>query len=72
MDFGASADRRVKIKESEKRDKFQDLAREQKKLWNIKVSVILIVIGVLGKVSRRSVMNREDLEVRGRLETIKN
>ena len=30
-----------------KRDKFLDLARELKKLWNIKVMVGPIVIGVL-------------------------
>ena len=31
MDFAISADRMVKMKESEKRDKYLDLARELKK-----------------------------------------
>ena len=44
MDFVVSADHRVKLKESEKKDKYQDLATELKKLWNIKVRIILIVI----------------------------
>ena len=48
VDFAVSADHRVKLKESEKRDKYQDLARELKRLWNMKVTVIPIVIGALG------------------------
>ena len=46
VDFVILADHRVKLKESEKRDKL-DLARELKKLCNIKVTLISIVIGVL-------------------------
>ena len=30
MDFAVPADHRVKLKESEKRDKYRDLGREQK------------------------------------------
>ena len=37
MDFTVPADRSVKIKESEKRDKYLDLARELKKVWNMKM-----------------------------------
>ena len=36
-----------KSEESEKRDKFQDFARQVKKLWDMKVTVIPIVIGAL-------------------------
>ena len=39
-----------KLKESYKRDKYLDLAREQKYLWNINVTVIPIVISVLGTI----------------------
>ena len=31
---------RVKLKESEKKDKYMDFARELKKLWNMKVTII--------------------------------
>ena len=48
MDFDVPADRRMKIKEIEKIDKFLDLARELKKPWNMKVTVIPIVVGTLG------------------------
>ena len=53
MDFAVLADHRVKLKESEKRDKYLDLARELKKknLWDIKVTFIPIVIGDLSTVS---------------------
>ena len=40
VDFIIRADSRVKVKESEKGDKYLDLARELKKLWNMKVTVI--------------------------------
>ena len=35
VDFDVPADHRIKLKECEKRDKYLDLARELKKLWNI-------------------------------------
>ena len=40
VDFAVPAEQRVKLKESEKRDKYLDLAREMKKLWNMKVTVM--------------------------------
>ncbi len=47
MDFAVTADYRVKIKESIKKDKYLDLARELKKLRNMKVPMIPTVMGVL-------------------------
>ena len=38
------------MKESEKIDKYLDLARELKKLWNMKVMVIPIIVGFLETV----------------------
>ena len=35
MDFAIQADHTEKLKESEKRDKYQDLAGELKNLWNM-------------------------------------
>ena len=51
VDAAVSADRGVKLKESEKRDKYLDIARELKTLWNMKMTVILIVIGALSTVT---------------------
>ena len=42
-----------KPKESEKKDKYLDLARELKKLWNMKVTIIPIVIGAFGTTTER-------------------
>ena len=61
-DFVVSAEHRVKIKESEKRDKYIDLARElKKKLWNMKVTVKLIVAGVLKAIPEWLVKDMESL-----------
>ena len=51
-DFVIPADHRTKINESKKRDKYIDLARELKKVWNMKVTVIEIVVGESGTISR--------------------
>ena len=40
---------RGKIKESKNINKCLDLARELKNLWNMKVTVIPIIIGALGR-----------------------
>ena len=46
------ADHRLKLKELEKKDKYLDLARELEKLWNKKVTIIPIVIGAFGTVTK--------------------
>ena len=45
VDFAVPADHRIKLKECEKKDKYPYLARELKKLWNMQVTIIPIVIG---------------------------
>ena len=65
VDFAVPADHRIKLKESEKKDKYLNLARELKKLWNIKVTIIPIVIGAFGTVTKGLLKGLEDLEVRG-------
>ena len=56
------ADHRVKLNDSEKKDKYLNLAREQKKLWNMKM--IPIVIGGLSRVSDGLVEGIEYLEIK--------
>ena len=51
MDFAVPADHRIKLKENEKKDKYLNFARELKKLWNMKVTIIPIVIGAFGTVT---------------------
>ena len=63
VDFVVPADHRVELKECEKRDKYLDLARELKKPWNMKATIIPIVSGVLG--TKGLVQGLEDLEITG-------
>ena len=58
------------MKECEKKDKYLDLARELKKLWNMKVTIVPIVIGAFSTISKWLLKGLEDLEVGGRVETI--
>ena len=51
-------------------DKYLDLARELKKLWNMRVKVIPFVVGALGTVPKCLEKRLEDLEIRGSIETI--
>ena len=70
VDFAVPADHRIKLKKSDKKDKHLDLARELKKLWNMKVTIIPIVIGALGTVTKLLLKGLEDLGVGGRVGTI--
>ena len=70
VDFAVPADHRIKLKECEKKDKYLDLARELKKLWNMQVTIIPIVIGAFGTVTKGLLKGLEDLEVGRRVETI--
>ena len=52
VDFVLTADHKIKLTESEKKDKYLDLARELKKLWNMKVKIIPVVIGAFVTVTK--------------------
>ena len=69
-DFAIPVDHRVKLKENKKRGKYLNLAREMKKLWNMEVTVIPIVIRALVNVTIELVHGLWDLEIRGQVETI--
>ena len=66
VDFAVPADNR----ESEKRDKYLDFARGLKENMENKVTVIPIVSGAIGTVTKGLVQGLEDLEISGRVETI--
>ena len=58
MDFAVH---RVKLQESEEKDKYLDLAwelKKKKKLGNIKVRIIPLVIGALGTVTKGLICKR--------------
>ena len=66
VDFAVSADHKINLKEREKKDTYLDLARELKKLWNMKVTIVAIVIGAFGSITK----GLEDLKFGGREETM--
>ena len=53
VDFAIPVDHRIKLKEREKKDKYFNLAKELKKNWNMKVTIIQIVIGAFDTVTKR-------------------
>ena len=69
VDFSVPADHRIKLKEWEKKNKYLDLASELEKLWSMKVTIVPIVIGAFGTVTKGLLKCLEDLEVGGRVET---
>ena len=69
-DFAVPGDYRIQLKDSEKKDKYLDLARELKKLWNMNVTIIPLVIGVFSTVTKGLLKGLEDLEVEEEMETI--
>ena len=71
MDFAVPADNRIKLKENEKKDNYLDLVRELKKLWDLKGTVIPIVIDAFGAVTKGLIKGLKDLEIRGQLETLR-
>ena len=70
VDFAILAEHRIKLKECEKRDKYLDLARKLKRIWNMKVTIIAIVIDAFGTVTKGKVKSLEALEVGGWVKTI--
>ena len=70
VDFAVPADHRIKLKECEKKHKYLDLTKEMKKLWNMKVTIILIVFGAFGTITKGLLKGLKDLEVGERVKTI--
>ena len=70
MKFAVPIDPRVKLKESEKRDKYLDLTRELKPPWNMWATSTSVWIGAIVIVTNLLVLGHEDLEIRGQVETI--
>ena len=70
IDFAVPTGRRVKLKESEKKHFYLDLARGLKKMWDMKVTLISFLIGAPGTVTKELVHGMGDLEIRRQVETI--
>ena len=64
MDIVVLVDHRVKIKESKNIDKYLDLARELKKTWNTRVTVIPVVLKTTLKGLEKVGVIKDQLENR--------
>ena len=60
-----------KIKESERRDKYSNLGKGERKQWNIKGTGVIIVNGALGTVSQGWERELENLKICQRFQTIR-
>ena len=70
VDFAVPADHRIKPKEVKREICRSTLLENLKKLWDMKVTILPIVIGAFGTVTKGILKGLEDLEVGGRVETI--
>ena len=61
----------VKLNKGEKKDKYLIFPRETKRVWDMKMSVIPILVAALGTFPNGLLKRLEDLEHRGQVETIK-
>ena len=63
IDFAVPGDSRIEDKEREKIEKYQDLARELQKLWNVRVKVIPLVVGALGAIPKQFGKRLKDIGI---------
>ena len=53
IDFVVPGNSRIGEKEKEKMEKYQDLRRELRKIWNVRVKIIPSVLGSLGAIPKQ-------------------
>ena len=70
MDIAVPGDCDVVQKEIEKREKYQDLAREIGNLWKTRTKVVPVVAGALGSVSKQLKCHLEQTGIPDRKRTL--
>ena len=70
IDFAIRYDSRIEEKDVEKVVKYQDLARELKKLWKMKTMVIPIVIGTFGTVPKDLKRRLENIGIETKIDEL--
>ena len=66
VDIAVPGDSNVLQEETEKYEKYQDLAREIKNIWKSRTKVVLVVVGALGSVSKKLAGHLEKLGIKDR------
>ena len=69
VDLALPADLRLKVKESEKKDRYLEFARELKRLWKLKVTIMPVIFGLLSRITKEIAKRLEELKIRARVET---
>ena len=54
IDMTVPSDRNLSLKEYEKVSKYKDLEIEIQKMWNLKVTIVPVVIGALGMIQKKT------------------
>ena len=67
IDFAIPYDSKIELKEQEKIEKYQDLRREVRKMWNMKVNITPIAIGTMGAIPKKLLKRLEQLGIKTRL-----
>ena len=70
VDIAVPGDSNVLQKETEKYEKYQDLAREIKRIWKSRTKVVPVVVGALGSVSKKLAGQLEQLGIKDRTRTM--
>ena len=63
VDFTVPADSRIEITQKRKIENYHDLKRELQKLWNLKTSVVAVVIGAIETISNSLEKHLDQLNV---------
>ena len=53
INFAFPGDSRIEEKEKDKVEKYEDLGKELQKIWNVKVKIILLIVGSLGAIHKQ-------------------
>ena len=73
IDIAVLGDSKVEAKENEKVQKYQDLARELRKLWQVKVKVVpVVVMGALGTIPKALEKHLKEIGTSVRVELRQN
>ena len=67
INFAIPCDSKIELKEQEKTEKYHDLQRELKKMWNMKVNTTPIVIGAMEAIPKKLRKRLEQFEIKTRL-----
>ena len=63
-------DSNILQKETEKCEKYQDLAREIQRIWKSRTKLVPVVVGALGSVSKKLAGHMEQLGIKNRTKTM--